>query len=116
MYRELEEETGLKQGQVRMVAHTKDWLHYDLPSRFLRHRNRARNRKRTQFKGQKQVWFLLELLEDDSVVDLQTGIVSPEFDTWRWVDTEVALDNIVDFKRSVYQQALSELGQYLPRE
>jgi len=118
MYRELREETGLKQSQVRMVAHTKNWLHYDLPSRFLRNRkrNRARNRNRIQFKGQKQVWFLLELLEDDSVVDLQTGIVNPEFDSWRWVDTDVALDNIVDFKRSVYQKALSELSQYLPRD
>ena len=59
---------------------------------------------------------MLELLEDDSVVDLQTGVVSPVFDSWRWVDTDVALENIVDFKRSVYKKALSELGYYLPRD
>lgn len=115
MYRELREETGLQQGQVRMVAHTKDWLHYDLPNRYLQRSNHSKNRKRSRFKGQKQVWFLLELLEDDSVVNLKTGIVSPEFDSWRWVETGVALDNIVDFKRSVYQQALSELSEYLPK-
>ena len=114
MYRELQEETGLTQAQVRIVAHTKEWLHYDLPNRYLRRTNRSQNRNKPKFKGQKQVWFLLQLLEDDSVVDLQGGVVNPEFDTWRWVETEVAIDNIVDFKRSVYQQALSELSQYLP--
>ncbi|MGK0440001.1 MAG: hypothetical protein ACJATK_002965, partial [Paracoccaceae bacterium] len=30
------------------------------------------------------------------------------------VDTHHAINNIVEFKRSVYQQALSELGQFLP--
>ena len=115
MYRELREETGLIKEQVRMVAHTKSWLHYDLPNRYLRRRNRSQNRKRTQFKGQKQVWFLLELLEDDSVFDLAKGLVTPEFDRWCWVETDVALDNIVDFKRSVYKQAIAELSQYLPK-
>jgi len=113
MYRELQEETGLVKSQVRVVAHTKEWLHYDLPRRFLRHQRR-RMKSRPAFKGQKQVWFLLELLEDDSVVDLQSGLDTPEFDDWRWVETKFALDNIVDFKRSVYRKALSELGQYLP--
>ena len=112
MYRELHEETGLLEEQVRLVAHTKDWLHYDLPPRFLRHQRRRA--KRPTFRGQKQVWFLLELLDDDSSVNLEAGLETPEFDTWRWVETEFALDNIVDFKRAVYKQALNELGEYLP--
>ena len=116
LYRELYEETGLIRKQVRLVAHTKKWLHYDLPHRLLRNQRRAQGpgRKRVNFKGQKQVWFLLELTEDDSVVDLKAGPETPEFDSWRWVDTHHAIDNIVDFKRGVYQQALSELGQFLP--
>ncbi|NNC99190.1 MAG: RNA pyrophosphohydrolase [Gammaproteobacteria bacterium] len=113
MYRELYEETGISQDQVQLVAHTKSWLHYDLPRKFLRPQRR-RMKHRPKFKGQKQVWFLLQLLEDDSVVDLRGGIETPEFDTWRWVETKFALDNIVDFKRSVYRKALSELSQYLP--
>jgi len=119
MYRELQEETGLNQNQVRVVAHTKEWLKYDLPKQYLRSQRRrqtqgVRRNKRVNFKGQKQVWFLLELLEDDSVVDLQAGLQTPEFDRWTWVETNFALDNIVDFKRSVYQQALNELSQYIP--
>jgi len=114
MYRELQEETGLAQSQVRLVAHTKNWLHYDLPQRFLRYQRRRQKDRRSNFKGQKQVWFLLELIDDDSAVNLQSGLDVPEFDDWRWVETDFALDNIVDFKRSVYQKALSELVQYLP--
>lgn len=113
MYRELQEETGLKQAQVKLVAHTKQWLHYDLPPRFLRHQRR-RAKQRPSFRGQKQVWFLLELIDDESCVNLQAGLETPEFDAWRWVEADFALNNIVDFKRAVYQKALSELGEYLP--
>lgn len=117
MYRELQEETGLTQDQVRLVAHTKNWLHYDLPRRLLRNQRRraaGQSRDGVGFKGQKQVWFLLELIGEESAVNLAAGIESPEFDSWRWVDTHHAIDNIVDFKKTVYQKALSELGQFLP--
>jgi len=114
MYRELQEETGIERSQVRVVAHTKEWLHYDLPRKFLRNQRR-RSKKQKSFKGQKQIWFLIELLEDDSVVNLQSGLDVPEFDSWKWVETKFALDNIVDFKRSVYTKALSELEKYLPQ-
>lgn len=114
MYRELHEETGLLQSQVRVVAHTKEWLHYDLPNRFLRNQRR-RFKKQKSFKGQKQIWYLIELLEDDSVVNLKNGLDTPEFDSWKWVEIKFALENIVDFKRAVYTKALSELEQYLPK-
>lgn len=117
MYRELEEETGLVSQQVKIVAHTKCWLHYDLPQSLLRNQRRRSpvgGRKRVSFKGQKQVWFLVELIDDDSAVNLQAGLEQPEFDDWRWVDLEHAIDNIVDFKRSVYQKAIGELEQFLP--
>lgn len=119
MYRELAEETGISADQVRVIGHTQNWLHYDLPQKLLRHQNRRffRNRHRGQksFRGQKQVWFLLELLGDDSIVDLSAGLEKPEFDQWEWVDAKFALANIVDFKRPVYQQALAELGPLLPK-
>jgi putative (di)nucleoside polyphosphate hydrolase len=112
MYRELAEETGLLRSQVRLVAHTKQWLRYDLPKRFLRNQRTPTGRK-TRFKGQKQIWYLLEILGDDSAVNLQTGLETPEFDRWRWVDIDFVLDNIVDFKRPVYRKALAELDQHL---
>jgi len=116
MYRELQEETGLQEQHVRMIAHTKEWLKYDLPKKFLRNQRRrvhGPGRKRPNFKGQKQVWFLLELTGSESEVNLTTGLESPEFDRWCWVDCVHAIDNIVDFKRSVYKKALSEFKPFL---
>jgi hypothetical protein len=39
----------------------------------------------------------------------------PEFDAWRWNEYWVPLDVVIEFKRDVYQMALSELARYLPR-
>ena len=39
----------------------------------------------------------------------------PEFDAWRWNDYWVPLDAVVEFKRDVYQLALTELARFLPR-
>ena len=119
MYRELEEETGILKAHVDLVAHTQEWLHYDLPDSLLRNQKRrymrSRQRNQVSFRGQKQVWFLLHLLEDDSVVDLKSGSEKPEFDDWKWVEADFAIQNIVDFKRGVYQKALDELKPFLPK-
>jgi putative (di)nucleoside polyphosphate hydrolase len=39
----------------------------------------------------------------------------PEFDAWRWNEYWVPLDVVIEFKRGVYQMALTELARYLPR-
>ena len=39
----------------------------------------------------------------------------PEFDAWRWNDYWVPLDVVIEFKRGVYESALTELARYLPR-
>jgi putative (di)nucleoside polyphosphate hydrolase len=38
----------------------------------------------------------------------------PEFDAWRWHDYWVPLDVVIEFKRDVYQMALTELARFLP--
>ncbi|HKT41389.1 MAG TPA: RNA pyrophosphohydrolase, partial [Rhodanobacteraceae bacterium] len=53
MYRELEEETGLRADQVEILGSTHGWLRYRLPPRYVR-----RGQRPTCI-GQKQVWFLL---------------------------------------------------------
>jgi putative (di)nucleoside polyphosphate hydrolase len=40
----------------------------------------------------------------------------PEFDAWRWNDYWVPLDVVVEFKRGVYEMALTELARFLPRQ
>jgi putative (di)nucleoside polyphosphate hydrolase len=50
----------------------------------------------------------------DSDIQLRAS-EHPEFDAWRWVPFWIQLDGVIDFKREVYQLALSELARYLAR-
>ncbi len=108
MFRELHEEVGLLPEHVRILARTRDWLRYEVPDRFIRRDARG------HYKGQKQIWYLLQLVEPDWNINLR-ATSHPEFDAWRWNDFWVPLDVVVEFKRGVYEMALTELSRYLPR-
>lgn len=109
MYRELKEELGVDRSDVKLIAETKQWLRYRLPQRFQR-RDEA-----NRCIGQKQKWFLLELISDDSCVKLDT-CEDPEFDRWRWVSYWFPLRQVIFFKRYVYRQALEEFAEFIKRE
>jgi len=108
MFRELHEEVGLRPDKVRVIARTRDWLRYEVPPHYIRREARG------FYKGQKQIWFLLQLLGQDWDLNLR-ATDHPEFDAWRWNDYWVPLDVVIEFKRSVYERALSELAHHLPR-
>ncbi len=108
MYRELHEEVGLLPQHVNVLARTRDWLRYEVPDRFIRRDARG------HYKGQKQIWFLLQLVGHDWDLNLR-ATDHPEFDAWRWNDYWVPLDVVVEFKRGVYEMALTELARYVPR-
>jgi putative (di)nucleoside polyphosphate hydrolase len=109
MFRELHEEVGLRSEHVRVIARTRDWLRYQVPDHYIRKDARG------HYKGQKQIWFLLMLVGRDSDLDLRASD-HPEFDAWRWNDYWVPLDMVIEFKREVYQLALTELSRFLPRQ
>ncbi len=102
LYRELEEEVGLKADDVELLGCTHGWLRYQLPEYMRRHH------RGSHFIGQKQIWFLLKLTASETRVCLSTSTV-PEFDHWRWVSPEVTVKEVIDFKRTVYLRALEEL-------
>lgn len=102
MYRELQEETGLLPEHVKLIGCTQDWLRYRLPKRFIRKQSSP------VCIGQKQIWYLLELLAEDSEVRLD-ACRKPEFDHWCWVDFWHPVNEVVEFKRKVYETALQEL-------
>lgn len=108
MYRELHEEIGLLPQHVQVLARTRDWLRYEVPDRFIRRDARG------HYKGQKQIWFLLRLVGRDWDLNLR-ATSHPEFDAWRWNDYWVPLDVVVEFKRGVYEMALTELARFVPR-
>lgn len=108
MFRELHEEVGLHPQHVQVLARTRDWLRYEVPDRFIRRDARG------HYKGQKQIWFLLQLVGHDWDLNLR-ATTHPEFDAWRWNDYWVPLDVVVEFKRGVYEMALTELSRFVPR-
>ena len=108
MFRELHEEVGLTHDHVRIVARTRDWLRYEVPTHFIRRDARG------HYRGQKQIWFLLQLVGRDSDMNLR-ATDHPEFDAWRWNEYWIPLDVVIEFKRDVYQMALTELARFLPR-
>jgi putative (di)nucleoside polyphosphate hydrolase len=105
VYRELFEEVGLLPTHVEVIGCTQQWLRYDVPRNYLRSSGIA-------FRGQKQMWYLLRMLADDTEVCLDHS-EQPEFDEWRWVDYWLPLEQIVPFKRTVYRRALTELEPML---
>ena len=108
MFRELQEEVGLRPEHVEVIGRTRDWLRYEVPDQFIRKDARG------HYRGQKQIWFLLRLMGRDSDMNLR-ATDHPEFDAWRWNEYWVPLDVVIEFKRGVYEMALTELARYLPR-
>ncbi len=105
-FRELKEEVGLNPTDVRVLGRTKNWLSYRLPTQYVRKDNIP------VCIGQKQIWFLLGLEVTDTNINLQLDI-KPEFEQWCWVDYWQPVQNVVDFKKEVYQLALTELEKNL---
>ena len=75
-YRELEEETSIK--DVELIKEIDEILIYELPKHLLGIIWKGK------YKGQKQKWFLMRYLGDDSEISVQTK--KPEFLDWKWVD------------------------------
>ncbi len=107
MYRELYEEVGLYPQHVELLAVTKDWLRYRLPKRYVR------TNQEPLCIGQKQKWFLLRL-DENNAQNIRFDTSKPEFDEWQWVSYWYPLNQVVAFKRGVYQKALQELIEQLP--
>ena len=52
-------------------------------------------------------WFLFNFEGTDQEVNLQND-KKPEFNNWQWVNPQNVLDNIVNFKKEIYQKVLEE--------
>tara|TARA_B100001778_G_C18500565_1_gene589476 strand:+ start:417 stop:893 length:477 start_codon:yes stop_codon:yes gene_type:complete len=104
-FRELKEETSIKNKNVELLAVSKGWVKYDLPFSLV---SKLWNGK---YIGQKQKWFLFKFLGDESAIDINTS--EPEFSRWRWSSEKQLINSIVSFKKPVYQSILQEFREYL---
>ena len=93
-YRELEEETGIK--EVKLIKEIDEILSYELPSHLLGIIWKGK------YKGQKQKWFVMKYLGNDRDINIKTN--SPEFLEWKWIDLNKITDVVVDFKLHIYKQ------------
>src|SRR5258708_16838236 len=121
MYRELEEEIGLRRTQVRVLGRTREWLRYEVPERWARHAreqsgdtgpNSNPQSGRGGYRRQKQIWLLLRMLGRDCDVSLRAS-PHPEFDAWRPHHYWVPLETPIDFKREAYRQARLHAPRFL---
>ena len=94
IFRELEEEVGTAKAEI--IAEHPDWLTYDLPAELI---GKALGGK---YRGQKQRWFALRFLGEDSDIRLDLD-PHPEFDAWRWARLEELPALAVAFKRAIYE-------------
>ena len=103
--RELEEETGINSSKVVILAETQNWIPYELPPDLI---PKLWNGK---YRGQKQKWFLMRFLGEDTDIDIETE--EPEFSSWKWIAPSALPDAIVPFKRDVYVAVLEAFQSHL---
>jgi putative (di)nucleoside polyphosphate hydrolase len=101
--RELGEEVGTD--KVEILAESGEWHHYDVPAEI------AARMWGGNFRGQRQKWFAMRFLGDDSDIDIATE--HREFDAWRWASATELPGLIVPFKRAIYVAVLDEFRAYL---
>ena len=93
-FRELYEETSIK--NVKLIQEIEGTYTYELPKNLLGIIWKGK------YRGQKQKWFLMKYLGNDSEINLNTN--NPEFLEWKWVDIDQITEIVVDFKLHVYKE------------
>ena len=101
MYRELYEEVGLDKDDINIVAISKEWITYDIPTSI-----------RIKFKGQIQKWYFVDLVSPKEKIDLNQD-PKPEFDKYEWVTYWYPLGKIIDFKKEAYRKVLIEFAEQM---
>ena len=99
MRRELLEETSIK--NIEVLKEFDQWLEYELPE------NLVGKIWKGKYRGQKQKWFVVKFLGDESEININTK--NAEFMEWKWIDINLLPDLIVIFKKHVYEEVLVEL-------
>lgn len=102
--RELKEELGTN--DVEIIAESRGWFTYDVPSE---HMKEAWNGR---WQGQRQKWFVMRYKGSDADFDL--GSNHPEFSAWQWVPLSDLPALAVHFKQELYRNILIEFRAALP--
>ncbi|AZL16183.1 RNA pyrophosphohydrolase [Rickettsiales endosymbiont of Stachyamoeba lipophora] len=105
VFRELEEETGLVNNNLKLISRSRLWFYYDIPDNLIPKLWEGR------YRGQKQQWFLFKFYGKDSEININTE--HPEFNEWQWVKIEDLPELIVPFKKKLYTEIIDEFKYYV---
>jgi putative (di)nucleoside polyphosphate hydrolase len=105
MFRELQEETGINEKLVHIIKKSENYFYYNLPYKL------QKKFWGGKYLGQKQRWYLLKYIGDDSMINIK--LIEPEFSEWKWVEKDELLKLIVNFKRELYKNIISEFKNYI---
>ena len=102
--RELYEETGIK--SVQLIKESSNWIKYDFPSEvFLK----------KKIRGQEQKWYLFFFKGKDLEVNLNL-MHNPEFSSWKWDTIENTIQNVIEFKKLVYEEIFKEFYPFINKQ
>ncbi len=97
--RELKEETSIV--SVKPIKEIEESLTYILPDHLVGIIWKGK------YKGQKQKWFIMKFIGDESEINIKTK--HPEFLDWKWIELENLTEIAVHFKLEVYKKLKSEI-------
>ena len=100
MKREMFEEVGIN-NNYEILGISKKLLSYDLPKEIIKY---VWNGK---YIGQSQRWFFCKFIGKDSMFDLEKDD-NPEFCKWKWIEPTQCINEVVPFKRALYEEVLKE--------
>ena len=101
--RELKEETSIV--SVKLIKEIEGSFTYILPDHLIGIIWKGK------FKGQKQKWFVMRFIGNESEINIQTK--KPEFLDWKWIDLEDLTKIAVPFKLEVYKKLTAEIKKIL---
>ncbi len=99
-WRELAEETGLTESDVRACAEYPEWVAYEWPEELMREHGKEGKRR-----GQVQRWFLF----DAAHADIFPTPDGSEFVAWKWVAPTWLIGHVLEWRRPAYERVLSTL-------
>ena len=100
MKRELMEETSIRSFEIlKEIDETYEYL---LPE------NLVGVIWRGKFRGQKQKWFIVRFLGQESEINLNTK--NQEFIQWKWIDPKTLPEVIVYFKKDLYLSLVKQIN------
>ena len=100
MKRELIEETSIS--SIKIVKELEKIYQYELPE------NLIGVIWKGKYRGQKQKWFITRFLGEESEINLNTK--HAEFIDWKWIKPKLLPEVIVNFKKELYLNLLTEIN------